>query len=128
MFLGMGRGGKDVGIGNRRGARCKSPLARARGVREVIATCDSDGVAKADGSLMFPDVLRPDQNNTNSYLDCNRLRRGVGVEGFTGGGQGVAAMTFVRGRRRHTTGWHTTRRDQTLGFLPWERNSSAEQK
>jgi hypothetical protein len=47
-----GRGGKDVGIGNRRGASCTSPLARARGVREVSATCDSDGVAEADGSLL----------------------------------------------------------------------------
>ena len=36
-----------------------SPLARTRGVREVIATCDSDSVAEADGSLMFPEVLRP---------------------------------------------------------------------
>jgi hypothetical protein len=52
--LRAGRGGKDVGIGNRRGARCTRPLARARGVREVSATCDSDGVAEADGSLMFP--------------------------------------------------------------------------
>ena len=30
-----------------------------RGVREVSATCDSDSVAEADGSLMFPEVLRP---------------------------------------------------------------------
>jgi hypothetical protein len=36
-----------------------SPLARTRGVREVGATCDSDSVAEADGSLMFPEVLRP---------------------------------------------------------------------
>ena len=28
-------------------------------MREVSATCDSDGVAEADGSLMFPEVLRP---------------------------------------------------------------------
>ena len=53
------RGGKDVGIGNRRGERCTNPLARTRGVREVRATCDSDRVAEADGSLMFAEVLRP---------------------------------------------------------------------
>ena len=35
-----------------------SPLARTRGVREVSATCDIDSVAKADCSLMFPEVLR----------------------------------------------------------------------
>ena len=28
-------------------------------MREVSATCNSDGVAEADGSLMFPEVLRP---------------------------------------------------------------------
>ena len=50
MCLRTGRGGEDVGISNRRGARCMSPLARTRGVREVSATtCDSDGVADADG-------------------------------------------------------------------------------
>jgi hypothetical protein len=59
MCVRTGRGGKDVGIGNQRGARRTSPLARARRVREVSATYDSDGVAKADGSLMFPEVLRP---------------------------------------------------------------------
>jgi len=60
MCLSTGRGGEDVGISNRRaGARCMSPLARTRGVREVSATCDSDSVAEADGSLMFPEVLRP---------------------------------------------------------------------
>jgi hypothetical protein len=36
-----------------------SPLARTRGVREVSATCYCDSVAKADGSLVFPEVLRP---------------------------------------------------------------------
>ena len=55
----MGRGEKDVGIANRKGARCTSPLERTRGVREVSATCDRDSVAEADGSLMFPEVLRP---------------------------------------------------------------------
>ena len=35
------------------------PPARTRGVREVSATCDSDSVAEADCSLMFPEVLRP---------------------------------------------------------------------
>ena len=40
-------------------ARCMSPLSRTREVREVSATCDSDSVAEADGSLMFPEVLRP---------------------------------------------------------------------
>ena len=52
-------GAKDVGICNRGGARCTSPLSRARGVREVSATGDSDSVAEVDGSLMFPEVLRP---------------------------------------------------------------------
>ena len=54
-----GKEAKDVGISNSSMARCTSPLSRARGVREVSATCDSDGVAEADGSLMFPEVLRP---------------------------------------------------------------------
>ena len=31
MCLRTGRGGKDVGIGNRRGARCASPLATVAG-------------------------------------------------------------------------------------------------
>ena len=53
------RGGKDVGISKRRGATCTSPLANARGVLEVSATCDGDGIAEVDGSLVFPEVLRP---------------------------------------------------------------------
>ena len=32
---------------------------RTRGVREVSVTCDSDSVAEADGSRMFPEVLGP---------------------------------------------------------------------
>ena len=56
MYLGTGREAKDVGISNLRGARCTSPLSRARG---VSATCDNDGSPEADGSLMFPEVLRP---------------------------------------------------------------------
>ena len=59
MCLRMGRGGEDVGISNRRGARCKSPGSRTRGVREVSATCNSHSVAEADGSLVLPEVLRP---------------------------------------------------------------------
>ena len=59
MCLRTGRGGEDVGISNRRGARCKSPLSRTRGVREVSATCNSHSVAEADGSLVLPEVLRP---------------------------------------------------------------------
>ena len=58
MCLRTGRGGEDVGISNRRGTRCMSALARTRGVGEVSLTCDSDSVAEADGSLMFPEVLR----------------------------------------------------------------------
>ena len=53
------RGGEDVSIANRRGTRDTSPLARTRGVREVSATRDCDCIAEADGSLMFPEVLRP---------------------------------------------------------------------
>ena len=53
------RGGEDVSIANRRGARDTSPVARTRGVREVSATRDGDRIAEADGSLMFPEVLRP---------------------------------------------------------------------
>ena len=59
MCLRTGRGGEDVGISNRRGARCKSPVSRTRGVREVSATCNSHSIAEADGSLMLPEVLRP---------------------------------------------------------------------
>ena len=59
MCLRTGRGGKDFGIGSRRGETCTSPLARTRGLREVSATSDSDSVAQADGRLMFPEVLRP---------------------------------------------------------------------
>jgi hypothetical protein len=58
MCLRTGRGAKDVGIGNLRGARCTSPLSETRGVREVSAMCDSDGVAEADGSLMLQEMLR----------------------------------------------------------------------
>ena len=54
MCVRTGRGGEDVSLSNRRGARCMRPLARTRGVR---ATCDSDSVAEAGGSLMFPEVL-----------------------------------------------------------------------
>ena len=53
------RGGKDVGIANRRGTRDTSPLAPTRGVREVSTTRGGDCIAEADGSLMFPEVLRP---------------------------------------------------------------------
>ena len=28
-------------------------------MREVSAACNSDGIAEADGRLMFPEVLRP---------------------------------------------------------------------
>ena len=49
-------GAKDVGISNWRGS---SPLSETRGVREVSAAGHGDGVAKADGSLMSPEVLRP---------------------------------------------------------------------
>ena len=59
MCLRTGRGGKDVGIGNRRGVRCAGPRERTKGVRKVSATCDGDGVAEPNGSFMFPEVLRP---------------------------------------------------------------------
>ena len=49
-----GARGEEVGISNRRGARCKSPGSRTRGVREVSATCNSHSVAEADGSLVLP--------------------------------------------------------------------------
>ena len=60
---------KGVGISNRRGARCTSPLARTRGVREVSATCDRDSVAEADGSLVFPEVLRPEPGEGIFLID-----------------------------------------------------------
>ena len=44
---------------NQRGTRDTSLLARTRGVREVSTTRDGDRIAEADGSLMFPEVLRP---------------------------------------------------------------------
>ena len=53
------RGRKDVGVGSRSGTRCPRPLAGTWGVREVSATRNSDCSAEADGSLMFPEVLRP---------------------------------------------------------------------
>ena len=53
------RGRKDVGVGRRSGTRCSRPLAGTWGVREVSATRNSDCSAEADGSLMFPEVLRP---------------------------------------------------------------------
>ena len=59
MCLGAGREAKNVGISTRRGARCVCPLSRARGMREVSATFDGDGVSEADVSLVFPEVLRP---------------------------------------------------------------------
>ena len=59
MCLEMGREAKDVGISIRWRTRYTSPLSRARGLREVSATCDSDGGAEADGGLVFPEILRP---------------------------------------------------------------------
>ena len=59
MCLRMERGGQEVGISIWIGARYTSPLSRERGVHKVSATCDSHDVAEADGSLMFPQVLRP---------------------------------------------------------------------
>ena len=59
MCLRTGRGGEDVGISNRRGARCKSPVSRTRGLREGCATCNRHSVAEADSSLKLPEVLRP---------------------------------------------------------------------
>ena len=60
MCLRSERGAKDVGVRNRRGARCTSPLSETRGVREVSTLMhDSDGIAEANGSLMLPEVLRP---------------------------------------------------------------------
>ena len=53
------REAKDVGIITRRGARCACPLSRAGGWRKVSATCDGDGVSETDGSLVFPEILRP---------------------------------------------------------------------
>ena len=53
-----GRGRKDIGISSRSRTRCTSPRARTWGVCEVSAR-DSDCIAEADGSLMFPEVLRP---------------------------------------------------------------------
>ena len=75
MCLSTGRGGEDVGISNQRGARCMSPLARTRGVREVSATCDSDSVAEADGSLMFAEVQYLHRKQAESpFLDSkNRV-------------------------------------------------------
>ena len=35
------------------------PIGEDVGVCEVIAQRDSDCIAEADGSLMFPEVLRP---------------------------------------------------------------------
>ena len=53
------RGRKDVGVGGRSWTRCSRPLAGTWGVREVSAPRNSDCSAEADGSLMFPEVLRP---------------------------------------------------------------------
>ena len=56
MCLWTGRGAEEVGMSKRRVA---GPLSETRGVREVSAAGDSDGVAEADGSLMLPEVWRP---------------------------------------------------------------------
>ena len=56
MCLCAERGAKDVGIRN---MRVVSPLSETRGVREVSAAGDSDGVGEADGCPMSPVVLRP---------------------------------------------------------------------
>ena len=59
MCLRTGREAKDVDISTRRGARSACPLSRARGVREVRATCDGDGVSETGGSLVIQEILRP---------------------------------------------------------------------
>jgi hypothetical protein len=53
-------------------------------VREVIATCDSDGVAEADGSLMFPEVLRPapGEGISGSRHSTSGVSRWFGVQGL----------------------------------------------
>ena len=53
------RGRKDVGVGGRSWTRCSRPLSGTWGVREVSPPRNSDCSAEADGSLMFPEVLRP---------------------------------------------------------------------
>ena len=45
-----GRGAEDVGIRDRRMA---SPLSETRGLREVSAACDRDGVDQADSTTRF---------------------------------------------------------------------------
>ena len=55
MYLSHGIGAEDVGIRKR---RLVSGLAETGEVRKVSAACDRDGVAKADGMLMSPVVLR----------------------------------------------------------------------
>ena len=49
-----GEGGKGC-----RHKQLEGGVPGTSGVREVSVTCDSDGVAEADDSLIFPEVLRP---------------------------------------------------------------------
>jgi hypothetical protein len=56
MCLRTGRGGEDVGISNQRGARCKSPVSRTRGVREVSATCNL-WLTEIDFALICFDIV-----------------------------------------------------------------------
>ena len=81
-----GRGGKDVGIANRRGTRDTSPLARTKGVREASTTRDGDRIAEADGSLTSPEVLGPAPGEgirarlTNPHVGKVLLRAPVGED------------------------------------------------
>ena len=80
------RGRKDVGVGRRSRTRCSRPLAGTWGVREVSATRNSDCSAEADGSLMFPEVLRPAPGEgirarlTNPHVGKVLLRAPVGED------------------------------------------------
>ena len=58
MCVGTRRGAEDVGTRKRRVA---SRLSETRGLCKVSAACEGDGVAEADGGLMFPAVLRRHQ-------------------------------------------------------------------
>ena len=49
MCLSPGRGAEDVGIRKR---RVSSPLSETRGMREVSAACDRDGVAEAEAAYV----------------------------------------------------------------------------
>ena len=84
-------------------------------MREVSATCDSDGVAEADGSRMLPEVLRPAPGEgISARLVVPHVGKGL---------QGAPVGKDVEEAQQElpvnpTRGRHDTRQKGVCGALP----------